>query len=84
MIRPSAVSQCRAALMAAALVICAGLAGEFAWADRRDEHDQDRARQAVQAGQALPLQTVLGRLASRYPGQVLEVESGRRARPPGL
>lgn len=41
-------------------------------ADR--EHDQDRARAAVQAGQALPLKTVLARLEREAPGQVLDVE----------
>eukprot|EP01036_Dinobryon_divergens_P040280 gene40280-53245_t len=34
----------------------------------------DRARQAVQAGQVLPLPTVLERLQREVPGQVLEVE----------
>ena len=39
--------------------------------------DPDRARAAVQAGQALPLATVLQRLAHTHPGQVLEVELER-------
>ncbi|MGY4830791.1 PepSY domain-containing protein [Sphaerotilaceae bacterium SBD11-9] len=37
-------------------------------------NDQDRARAAVQAGQVLPLKTVLERLERSHPGQVLEVE----------
>ncbi|EHL20989.1 peptidase propeptide and ypeb domain-containing protein [Acidovorax sp. NO-1] len=41
-------------------------------ASGRDDHD--RARQAVQAGQVLPLPTVLERLQREVPGQVLEVE----------
>ncbi len=36
--------------------------------------DHDRARAAVQAGQVLPLRTVLQMLERGYPGQVLEVE----------
>ena len=41
-------------------------------ASGKDDHD--RARQAVQAGQVLPLPTVLERLQREVPGQVLEVE----------
>lgn len=40
----------------------------------RADRDHDRARAAVQAGQVLPLPTVLERLAREQPGQVLEVE----------
>lgn len=36
--------------------------------------DHDRARQAVQAGQVLPLPAVLERLQREVPGRVLEVE----------
>lgn len=39
-----------------------------------DKHDHDRARQAVQAGQVLPLPAVLEHLQREVPGQVLEVE----------
>lgn len=38
------------------------------------ERDHERARQAVQAGQVLPLSAVLDKLATTHPGQVLEVE----------
>ena len=41
------------------------------------DSDQDRARAAVQAGQVLPLKTVLERLEREHPGQVLEVELER-------
>ncbi len=41
------------------------------------DSDQDRARAAVQAGQVLPLKTVLERLERDHPGQVLEVELER-------
>ncbi|PJI98007.1 peptidase YpeB-like protein [Acidovorax sp. 69] len=43
-----------------------------AFAGGKDDHD--RARQAVQAGQVLPLPVVLQRLQSEVPGQVLDVE----------
>ena len=44
-----------------------------AWA--RPDHDQARA--AVQAGEVLPLRTLLDRLEKSHPGQVLEVELER-------
>ena len=39
-----------------------------------DQADHDRAQQALQAGQVLPLQEVLLRVRQEYPGQVLAVE----------
>jgi uncharacterized membrane protein YkoI len=53
-------------------VIC--LAAALVWPLARADSDQDRARAAVQAGQVLPLRTVLERLERDHPGQVLEVE----------
>lgn len=41
-----------------------------AWADR----DYDRAQQLRQAGEILPLETILEKLQSEFPGKVLEVE----------
>lgn len=53
--------------------VCAlALAASPAIGSGKDDHD--RARQAVQAGQVLPLPTVLERLQREIPGQVLEVE----------
>jgi len=46
-------------------------------APARADSDQDLARAAVQAGQVLPLKTVLERLEREHPGQVLEVELER-------
>lgn len=43
----------------------------------RDDHDHERAQAAVQAGQVLPLHTLLERVAREHPGQVLEVELER-------
>ena len=42
-----------------------------------DRADHDRARAALQAGEILPLATVLQRVAVEHPGQVLEVELER-------
>lgn len=57
---------------AACLLWAAVVATPNALASGRDDHD--RARQAVQAGQVLPLPAVLERLQREVPGQVLEVE----------
>ena len=50
------------------------LAAVLALAPAHADSDHDRARAAVQAGQVLPLKTVLERLERDHPGQVLEVE----------
>lgn len=39
--------------------------------------DHDRARQATEAGEILPLRTILERVQRDYPGQVLDVELDR-------
>jgi hypothetical protein len=39
--------------------------------------DHDRARRAVEAGEVLPLRTILERVESEYPGNVVEVELDR-------
>ena len=41
------------------------------------DRDHDRAREAVKAGQVVPLRTVLERLEREHPGQVLDVELER-------
>ncbi len=53
--------------------------GAHAGGDRERERDRDheRARAAVQAGQVLPLATLLQQLQRSHPGQVLEVELER-------
>ena len=63
------VRRCTAVLLA-----CSLLAAPV-WASDRDDHE--RAMQAVQSGQVLPLTTVLERLGREHPGQVLEVELER-------
>ena len=52
-----------------------GLAQPSAWGS--DSRDHERARAAVQAGQVLPLPTLLERLQRTHPGQVLELELER-------
>lgn len=58
------------------VMLCAGvlcvLAQPGAWA--RDGADHERARAAVQAGEVLPLPTLLESLRRTHPGQVLELE----------
>lgn len=44
---------------------------------RADSDDHERARQALEAGEVLPLRTVLDRIEPDYPGQVMEVELER-------
>jgi uncharacterized membrane protein YkoI len=39
-----------------------------------DQHDHDRARHALVAGEILPLRTILEQLEREQPGQVMEVE----------
>lgn len=42
-----------------------------------DDHDHDRARQALEAGEVLPLRSILERVEREYPGQVVDVELER-------
>jgi hypothetical protein len=58
-----------------ALLLLTGLALSGAWAS--DKHDHEKARAAVEAGQVLPLPTLLERLRRTHPGQVLELELER-------
>ena len=60
------------AVVAVALVV--GLAG-LTVAQADDDHDQARA--ALRAGEVLPLQTVLNRIATAYPGRVLAIKLER-------
>lgn len=43
-------------------------------ATARERDDHDRARQAVESGQVLPLKAILARVEREHPGEVLEVE----------
>lgn len=53
-------------LCAASLIGVAGIS--------RAGDDHDRARRALQAGEVLPLGTILERVTREHPGQVLDVE----------
>lgn len=39
-----------------------------------DGHDHDRARQALEAGEILPLRAILEKIEREYPGKIMEVE----------
>lgn len=52
-------------LLAAALLTVPAVASD---------RDHDRAREALKAGQVMPLRTVLEQLEREHPGQVLDVE----------
>lgn len=58
----------------AGLLLAGLLAAPLAQAS---DQDHERARQAVQAGQVMPLPALLDKLALTHPGQVLEVELER-------
>lgn len=61
----------RSRLWVLALLV-GGLGLQPAWSGGKDDHN--RARQAVQAGQVLPLRGVLERMEREHPGQIMEVE----------
>ncbi len=44
---------------------------------RSGEEDHERARKALEAGEVLPLKTILERVERAYPGQVMDVELER-------
>lgn len=56
-------------------MLLSALALPAAWAG--DKHDHERARSAVQAGEVLPLPTLLEKLQRTHPGKVLELELER-------
>lgn len=64
---PSRPWRARLAVFCAAALM--GVSG-VSWADA----DHDRARRALEAGEVLPLGTILTRLEREHPGQVLDVE----------
>ena len=61
--------------LAAALIL--GLLGTGA-SQAGDVHDHDRARQALEAGEILPLRAILERVERDHPGQIMEVELGHK------
>lgn len=65
----------RKTLVIATLLAAAALTPLASLAD--GDHDHDRARAALRAGEVLPLHVVLERVAKDHPGNVLEVELER-------
>lgn len=57
--------------------LLAGLALAASFAAVAGGGDHERARRALEAGEVLPLRTVLERVERDYPGQVVEVELER-------
>lgn len=57
------------------LLLALLLAGAVGFAAADDDHD--RARRALEAGEIMPLHTLLERVSRQHPGQVLEVELER-------
>jgi uncharacterized membrane protein YkoI len=62
------------ALSAALLLALTGVGASRAGAVQ----DHDRARQALEAGEILPLRTILERVERDHPGQIMEVELERK------
>ena len=67
--RPSDRPMAAGALLALFLVMGSGAS--------MASEDHDRARQAVEAGEVLPLRSILERVEREYPGQVVDVELER-------
>lgn len=57
-------------LLCAAMLACAG-------ASAIASEDHDRARKALEAGEVLPLRTILEKVERDFPGQVVDVELER-------
>lgn len=67
------MSRLRLPLLALILSAALALPGHAA-----DSGDHDRARKALEAGEILPLKTVLEMVGRESPGQVMEVELERK------
>ncbi|MFH1493529.1 MAG: PepSY domain-containing protein [Pseudomonadota bacterium] len=61
--------------LAAALILALLGAGA---SQAGDGHEHDRARQALESGEILPLQAILERVGRDHPGQIMEVELERK------
>jgi len=77
-VRPGFFTRKSPAVWLGALALAlAGLAGMAPGYGRETDHDQ--AREALQSGQVLPLQTVLAMVGREHPGQVVKVEFEQEA-----
>lgn len=74
--RPAAETALRSLLITALTALLLG-ALAVSGARASDKTDHERARAAVQAGEVLPLPTLLQKLQRTHPGQVLELELER-------
>lgn len=61
----------------AALLLCGVLSVGWAPTAHASDDDHEQAYRAVQAGEVMPLRSVLERLEREHPGQVLDVELER-------
>lgn len=66
-------AQWRPTLAGLVMLVMLGTGNSYAG----DSNGHDRARQALEAGEVLPLRTILERVEREYPGQVMEVELDR-------
>ena len=66
------LSKLRWCTLTICLALLAGSGAVFA-----DEKDHERARKALEAGEVLPLKSILERVERAYPGQVMDVELER-------
>jgi len=64
-----------AVFLATGLILAGLILANPSLADDRQDHD--RARQALEAKEILPLQTLLARIQRQHPGQIMEVELER-------
>jgi uncharacterized membrane protein YkoI len=69
----------RLPVLLAVAVLSAGQAAAEDLHEGESDHDQDRAFEAVQRGEVLPLDKVLAGLGQRHPGELIGVELERRA-----
>ncbi|MBI1888032.1 MAG: PepSY domain-containing protein [Nitrosomonadales bacterium] len=67
---------CKLPMALAATLILASLGMGASQAG--DNHDHDRARRALEAGEILPLRTILERVEHDHPGRVMEVDLERK------
>ncbi len=70
--KATAITVVRIVVSVVGLGLCA-VVGSVAWASG----DHERARQALQAGEIMPLDKILAVVSQSHPGQILEVELDR-------
>ena len=76
--KATAITVVRIVVSVVGLGLCA-VVGSVAWASG----DHERARQALQAGEIMPLDKILAVVTQTHPGQILEVELDQERRQGG-